>query len=77
MQEAFLRQLGVSWLEAWTRQDTGAAHRLWTEHVTEKRLGQAGRRPVADVFIETFTLRFQGLLTRNPKYFAAVATVVP
>ena len=77
LQEAFLRQVGVSWMEAWTWQDTGAAHQLWGEHVTKKRLGQAGKRPVADVFIEAFALRFQGLITRNPKHFAAVATVVP
>jgi predicted nucleic acid-binding protein len=77
LQRAFLRQAGVGWQETWTWQDTEAAHRLWADHVAKKRLGRAGKRPVADVFIEAFTLRYQGLITRNPKHFAAVATVVP
>ena len=61
----------------WTWRDTGTAHKLWADHVTKKRLGQVGKRPVADVFIEAFTLRFQGLITRNPKHFGAVTTIVP
>ena len=77
LQETFLLQVGVDWLETWTWQDTEAAHRRWADYVTNKRLSQASQRPVADVFIEAFTTRFQGLITRNPRHFAAVSTVVP
>jgi predicted nucleic acid-binding protein len=42
-----------------------------------KRAGHAGKRPVADVFIESFACRFQGVITRNPKHFATVRVVVP
>ena len=77
LQEAFLRQVGVNWLESWNWRDTGAARQLWADHVTNKRAGHVGKRPVADVFIEAFALRFQGLLTRNPRHFPAVKTLVP
>jgi predicted nucleic acid-binding protein len=77
LQAAFLRQVGIDWLETWTWQDTRTAHQLWADHVTRKRAGQAAKRPVADVLIEAFTTRFQGLITRNPKHFAKIATVVP
>lgn len=42
-----------------------------------KRAGHAGKRPVADVPIEAFALRFQGLITRNPRHFKTVPTVAP
>ncbi len=77
LQQAFLRQVGVSWLEPWNWQDTAMAHKLWAGHVANKRAGNAGKRPVADVFIEAFALRFQGLITRNPKHFTAIRTLVP
>lgn len=77
LQQAFLQQVGVNWREAWHWQDTEAAHWLWADHVAHKRAGYAGKRPVADVFIEAFALRFQGLITRNPKHFTAVPTIVP
>jgi predicted nucleic acid-binding protein len=53
------------------------SHRLWAEHVEKKRSGHAGKRPVADVLIEAFAQRFQGLITRNPKHFTSVPVVVP
>ena len=77
LQEEFLARAGVEWLEPWTLADTECAHRLWAEHVAKKRAGQASKRPIADVFIEAFAGRFQGLITRNPKHFAAVQVVVP
>ena len=77
LQQAFLRQVGINWLEPWNWQDTQTAHRLWADHVTNKRAGHTAKRPVADVFIEAFALRFQGLITRNPKHFSAVHTLVP
>ena len=77
LQQAFLRQVGVTWMEPWHWQDTQTAHRLRADHVTNKRAGHTAKRPVADVFIEAFASRFQGLITRNPKHFAAVHTLVP
>jgi predicted nucleic acid-binding protein len=80
LQENFLERLGVDWRETWTHADSEAAHRLWAEHVKRKRAGQTtgqARRPVADVFIEAFAQRFQGLITRNPKHFPTVPVVEP
>lgn len=80
LQEKFLERNGVEWLEPWTQADTEGAHRLWAEYVKKKRAGltgQGSKRPVADVFIEAFAKRFQGLITRNPKHFPTVQVVVP
>ena len=77
LQEQFLAEVGVEWPTSWTLQDTQAAHGLWAEHVARKRAGSAGKRPVADVFIEAFAQRFQGLITRNPTDFKTVPVVVP
>lgn len=77
IQHAFLERNGVEWLTSWTRADTEVAHRLWAGHVQRKRAGQVGKRPVADVFIEAFAKRFQGIITRNPKHCTTVPVLVP
>jgi predicted nucleic acid-binding protein len=77
IQNSFLERNGVEWLTSWTRADTEMAHWLWAEHVQRKRAGQGTKRPVADVFIEAFAKRFQGLITRNPRHFTTVPVVVP
>jgi predicted nucleic acid-binding protein len=77
LQIQFLQEVGVQWREAWTWSDTEAAHRLWGEYVEKKRARKTERRPVADVLIEAFAQRFDGLITRNPKDFASVRRVVP
>jgi predicted nucleic acid-binding protein len=77
LQDAFLERTGVEWLTSWTRSDTEIAHRLWAQHVQRKRAGHGFKRPVADVFIEAFANRFQGLITRNPRHFTTVPVVVP
>jgi predicted nucleic acid-binding protein len=77
IEEAFLERIGVQWLTTWTRADTETAHHLWADQVRQKRSGHGNRRPVADVFIEAFAKRFQGLITRNPKHFSTVPVVVP
>jgi predicted nucleic acid-binding protein len=77
LQEEFFRRVGVQWLEPWTRRDTESAFHLWAGHVAKKRSGQAGKRPVADVLIEAFAQRFQGLITRNTKHFSTVEVVTP
>jgi hypothetical protein len=34
-------------------------------------------RLVADILIEGFAQRFQGIITRTPKHFSSLATIVP
>jgi predicted nucleic acid-binding protein len=77
LQKEFLRQVGVEWPTQWTVVDTQAAHILWNDHLARKRAGHARKRPVADVLIEAFAQRFQGLITRNPKHFATVPVLTP
>lgn len=77
LQEQFLQEVGVQWSEAWRWQDTEQAHKLWADHIVKKRAGQSTKRPIADVLIEVFSQRFQGLITRNPKHFPSLRTVDP
>jgi predicted nucleic acid-binding protein len=77
IQNEFLERTGVEWLTFWTRADTEVAHQLWADHVQKKRTGSDAKRPVADVLIEAFTQRFQGLITRNSKHFTTIPVVVP
>lgn len=72
-QEDWLSAIPIGFREAWTDADTRAAHRLWHDYIVRKRLGTALKRPVADVLIAAFALRFQGLLSRNRADFAAIA----
>jgi len=37
--------------------------------VTAKRAGSAPKRPIADLQIGGFAMRFQGMITRNPGDF--------
>jgi predicted nucleic acid-binding protein len=77
LQEKFFQRVGVQWRDPWSRQDTLSAHRLWADHVEKKRAGLTGKRPVADVLIEAFAQRFQGLITRNARHFSSVVVVTP
>jgi predicted nucleic acid-binding protein len=77
LQQAFLQEAGVDWLQPWTLLDTAASYQLWANHIAKKRAGRESKRPVADILIEGFAQRFQGIITRNPKHFSFVAVVVP
>lgn len=77
LQEEFFQRVGVQWLESWTYQDTKNAFHLWADYVAKKRSSDASKRPVADVLIEAFAQRFQGLITRNTKHFSTVKKVTP
>jgi predicted nucleic acid-binding protein len=77
LQEKFLAEVGIDWPSSWTLQDTQMAHALWAARIAQKRSGHMAKRPLADVLIEAFAKRFQGLITRNPKHFASVPVVVP
>jgi predicted nucleic acid-binding protein len=68
-EEQFLAGVGVVWPEAWTLADSLQAHAAWATHVRQKRQGAVPKRPIADILIGAFALRFQGLLSRNAADF--------
>jgi len=68
-QNHFLEHLGVDWMEGWTWPDTRHAFDAWTLHIKERRRRQPDKRPIADILIGAFALRFRGLLTRNVRDF--------
>jgi predicted nucleic acid-binding protein len=69
VQNDFLEAIGVHWTQVWTWPDTIAAHRAWHNYLLKRRRRQIKKRPIADVLIGAFALRFDGLLTRNAKDF--------
>jgi predicted nucleic acid-binding protein len=71
-QQHFLRQINVNYTEDWTWADTWAAFFGWNRYITLKRSGRAPRKPIADLLIGAFSIRFEGLLTRNAGDFAAL-----
>jgi len=64
-QDIFLSEVGVDSDIPWEWADTLAAHTAWSRYVTLKREKKMKRRPIADVQIGAFALRFNGLITRN------------
>lgn len=70
-QRKFLFNLGVDFEEAWTDRDTDIAAKAWAKHILHRRARRSlvSKRPVADVLIGAFALRFDGLLTRNSADF--------
>ena len=72
LQAEFFHQLSVSVLAQWTAADTRAARQAWNRYVTQRRAGPVPKRPLADVLIGAFALRFQGILTRNEADFRQV-----
>lgn len=71
LQDEFLEGIGVSFREDWAWQDTLQAHAAWHAHIQRRRTGREVRRPIADILIGSFALRFQGLITRNFEDFRA------
>ena len=69
LQDEFLDGIGVDHQENWSRQDTLEAHAAWQAHIQRRRGGHAAKRPLADILIGSFALRFQGLITRNEADF--------
>ena len=63
--EEFLERLNIPWPESWTVADTQTAFGAWNDYVAGKRQGNITKRPIADVLIGAFAMRFQGLLTGN------------
>jgi predicted nucleic acid-binding protein len=79
--ERFLALMGATPSAAWLEVDTENAAAGWARYVQQKRMGIAGKRPVADLLIGGFACRFQGLVTRDPQhflpYFPGLATRQP
>ena len=73
----FLEKLNIPWPEAWTLADTQAAFTAWNIYVIGKRQSKLTKRPIADVLIGAFTVRFQGLLTRNAADFHQLFPSLP
>lgn len=69
LQQQFLQNMAVSWQERWAEADTRAARLGWHDYVTRRRAGPVPKRPLADVLIGAFAMRFQGILTRNDADF--------
>lgn len=70
----FLGALDIASDESWATTDTEHAGRAWAKHILGRRAAkqQHPKRPVADVLIGAFALRFSGLLTRNTADFRAL-----
>jgi predicted nucleic acid-binding protein len=60
----------VDFRQEWSWEDTLRAHDGWNGFIQRKRTGKLPKRPLADILIGAFAIRFQGLLTRNPADFA-------
>jgi hypothetical protein len=65
----FLQQSGIQYSIDWTDSDTQAAAQGWAAYVAARRAGLTRKRPIADIQIGGFAMRFQGIITRNPDDF--------
>lgn len=68
-QKSFLDMCGIAYHEPFTLADSEAAHAAWNGYIQAKRKKQSLKRPVADLLIGGFALRFDGLVTRNTEDF--------
>ncbi|MBC2602571.1 type II toxin-antitoxin system VapC family toxin [Puniceicoccus vermicola] len=68
-QKSFLDMCGISYHEPFTLADSETAHVAWNAYIQAKRSKQVAKRPVADLLIGGFALRFDGLVTRNRSDF--------
>ena len=81
LQDKFLRGVGSDFHQNWTREDTERAHQVWHSYVGKRRQRLVGKRPIADILIGAFAMRFEGLITRNSDdfvlHFPSLALAVP
>ena len=68
-QDSVLYGMGIEFDFAGNRQAVLAAHKAWYEHALRKRLGEAVKRPIADVLIGAYAVEKGGLITRNEADF--------
>ncbi len=71
-QNEFLESIGVHWTHNWTSPDTVTAYGAWHRYIARRRRGGISKRPIADILIGAFAMRFDGLLTRNIKDFGGL-----
>ncbi|TVP76726.1 MAG: type II toxin-antitoxin system VapC family toxin [Puniceicoccaceae bacterium] len=80
-QKEFLSLCGVNFEMNMEAQDVANAHAAWNRYIGQKRLKNATKRPIADIMIGAFAVRFDGLITRNPKdfrpWFPGIHLVIP
>ena len=72
LQRRFLDSIGVAYEEYWIRDDTLCAHAAWQRQAAARRAMKAPRRPMADILIGAFAMRYEGLITRNPSDFTDI-----
>jgi predicted nucleic acid-binding protein len=70
--DEFLAGLGIDGSAIFDMADRHAAFSAWARHISERRAGRTGRRPVADVLIGSLALQHDGLITRNGEDFRAL-----
>ena len=68
-QDSVLSGMGIEFDFSGNRQAVLAAHKAWYEHALRKRLGEAVKRPIADVLIGAYAVEKGGLITRNEADF--------
>jgi len=68
-QKEFLSLCGVKFDANMKASDIVRAHAAWSDYVEKKRLKIVTKRPIADIMIGAFSVRFDGLITRNSKDF--------
>ena len=71
-QDAFLDGIWVRCNFEGTKESVLAAHKAWWSHVLRKRAGEVSRRPIADVMIGAYALKYDGLITRNEDDFRSL-----
>ena len=69
VQNEFLESIGVNWTHSWTWPDSIVAYHAWHDYILRRRRRRIAKRPIADILIGAFAMRFEGLLTRNAKDF--------
>ncbi len=71
-QNEFLESIGVHWTHSWTWPDTVAAYEACHYYIHRRHRDRISKRPIADILIGAFAMRFDGLLTRNIKDFGGL-----
>jgi predicted nucleic acid-binding protein len=70
--DEFLEGLGVDRTTGLDLASRDAAFTAWARHISERRAGRTGRRPVADVLIGALAARHDGIITRNGDDFRSL-----
>lgn len=70
IQKRFLDICGIDYQQPFTLDDSEAAHNAWNKYIQAKRRNETRKRPVADLMIGGFAMRFDGLITRNHADFS-------